>query len=429
MSALDDAPLSAPPARADCSGGGLRPLRLGGLRAWMLIVLTAAVLSAPTFLDIALPLAPLLTVLALLALFTFLSLKQPDGTERSAPEIALQLGVDLVGLGVLLYLSGGASNPLVSLLLYPVVAAALSLPTRWVAAVTALAIGVYSFLMVYFLPLPIADVARATRLHLGGMWLTFVVSAALAAWFIARMTASIRQRDAQLAAAREQALRHAQVVALGQLAAGAAHELGTPLATINVIVGELQRDAQFDRGTQADLALLKQQIAACKEIIGSLTQQAGIERAGRSLAADLWLSAVLARWRTLWPRAGCRLQVDGSGAAPDIVADGALEQAVMNLLNNAARSAPLGLTLHVDWHAGQWLIGVQDRGPGFPVAVLQCAGGEPLAAVDESNGIGLWLTRSTVERLGGRLLLENTPLGARATLCLPLPISLEDTAG
>jgi hypothetical protein len=105
-----------------------------------------------------------------------------------------------------------------------------------------LAVALYTLLMWQFLPLAVADAERAARLHLAGMWLTFVVSAAMIAWFVARMTASIRERDSRLAAAREQALRDERVVALGALAAGAAHELGTPLATIAVLVGELEQD-------------------------------------------------------------------------------------------------------------------------------------------------------------------------------------------
>jgi two-component system sensor histidine kinase RegB len=139
----------------------------------------------------------------------------------------------------LLYLSGGAANPLISLLLVPVTVAALSLSGTLTAAVAALSIALYTFLVWFYLPLSVADAERATRLHLAGMWLTFVVSVAMIAWFIARMTASVRERDRHLAAAREKALRDERVVALGALAAGAAHELGTPLATIAVVIGDL----------------------------------------------------------------------------------------------------------------------------------------------------------------------------------------------
>jgi two-component system sensor histidine kinase RegB len=274
------------------------------------------------------------------------------------------------------------------------------------------------------LPLPIADVERATRLHLVGMWLTFVVSAVLMAWFFTRMTASLRERDAQLAAAREEALRDSQVVALGQLAAGAAHELGTPLATMNILAGELERDVRLPADASEDLALLRQQIAICKEIVGSLTQKAGIERARddvRLMAVDTWLKGLLVRWRTLWPQATCLLDVQAGAAPPQIMVEATLEQAVSNLLNNAAKISPHGMRLAVAWNAHRLQIVLHDQGPGFPLEILRCGGAEPLPAHAQGTGIGLWLTRAAVERSGGSLTLENQPGGGVATLELPLP--------
>lgn len=395
--------------------------RLALLRWWLLGGLTLAMLAAPTLLDIRLPLPPLIAVLALLAGFNAVAQRRAGQDDFGVPELAGQLAVDLAGMGVMLYLTGGATNPLVSLLLLPVAVAALSLTGAWVAGIAALAIGLYSFLMLFSLPLPIADAARATRLHLGGMWLTFVVSAALVAWFMTRMTASLRARDAQLAAVREEALRDAQVVALGQLAAGAAHELGTPLATMSVLAGELRQDARLPEDVRDDLDLLRRQIALCKEIVGGLTQKAGIARAGgvqgESVAA--WLEGLLARWRTLWPQAQCTLEL-AAGPPPAIVAPAALDQALTNLLNNAAQSAPQGLRLTAAWDAQELTLAVHDRGAGFAPAILQRGGLEPLQGETRGAGIGLWLTRAAVERLGGSLRLANDATGGVATLALPL---------
>lgn len=397
--------------------------RLAILRWWLIGGLTGAVLAAPTFLDIALPLAPLLALLLLMAAFNLVVQWWARSEEAQTADLAGQLAVDLVAMGVMLYLTGGATNPLVSLLLLPVAVAAFALPARWVAGIAALAIGLYSFLMLYSLPLPIADPERATRLHLGGMWLTFVVSAALLAWFVTRMTQALRDRDLQLAAAREEALRDAQVVALGQLAAGAAHELGTPLATMKVLAGDLVADPRMPEDARADLDLLQRQIGICKEIVGGLTQKAGIERAPQAVSAVAWLEGLLARWRTLWPQATCALDVAGAGAPPRMLAEASLEQGITNLLNNAAKIAPHGMRVVLDWDAQLLRIAVHDRGPGFPPAVLQRCGAEPLPAIAESGahgaGIGLWLTRAAVERRGGRLKLDNDAGGVAA---IELPI-------
>lgn len=395
--------------------------RLVQLRWWLLGGLASAVLSAPTFLGIALPWPLMLGVLGLLAGFNLVARHRVADPAFGAVGLTGQLVIDLVAMGVLLYLSGGATNPFVSLMLLPVAVASLSLSARNVAGIAALATGLYSLLMLYSLPLPIADVERATRLHLGGMWLTFVVSAALIAWFMTRMTASIRLRDMQLAKVREQALRDAQVLALGQLAAGAAHELGTPLATIKVLAGELVRDARLPADVHEDIALLQQQVDACKEIVSGMVRRAGIDRAGEtaSMPLPVWLDALLARWRTLWPQATCMLDVRGTGIQ-HVAIVAVVEQAIFNLLNNAAKISPHGIRLVADWDDGLIRIAVHDNGPGFPPEILRRCGAEPVPAHACGTGIGLWLTRAALERLGGRLILGNSDAGAVATIELPL---------
>jgi two-component system, sensor histidine kinase RegB len=395
--------------------------RLVLLRWWWVAGLTLAVLSAPTFLAIALPLPPVIAVLLLLAGFNVIAQRRAAHRGFNTPELAAQLGIDLTGMSVLLYLTGGATNPLVSLLLLPVAIAALTLPGVWVASIAGIAIGAYSFLMLYSLPLAIADAERATRLHLAGMWLTFLVSSVLIAWFVTRMTAAIRQRDAQLAEAREEALHNAQVVALGQLAAGAAHELGTPLATMNVLTGELMQDGRLPEDTKQDLRLMHRQIVLCKELIGGLTRRAGIGRAGdvQRVAVTDWLAGLLSRWRSIQPQASCACVIDTLGDAPLIDVTPALEQAVVNLLNNAAQVTPQEMRVHLTWDADEIRIAVHDQGPGFPDDVLKYAGDEPVISQTQGAGIGLWLTRAAARQAGGCLELENLAAGAAATIILP----------
>jgi two-component system sensor histidine kinase RegB len=413
------------------SGEGGSNLRLNLRRAvilrwWLLAAVLIAVSSAPTFLGIAVPRLPMFAVVLLMSAFNARIQWRTRGDEAvDAGELFGQLCVDLVALAILLYLSGGAANPLISFLLVPVAVAALSLPGRLTAIVALLAIAIYSLLMWAYLPLSVGDAERAARLHLAGMWLTFVVSASMIAWFVARMTASIRERDRNLAAAREQALRDERMVALGALAAGAAHELGTPLATMAVVVGELERESCLDAGARADLALVREQIALCKGIISNMAARSGALRPEQIEAQDAveWVRGVRARWQAMRPRANSRVTVTGGSGAPRIPGEATLEQALANLLNNAADAGDADIDIQLGWDDATLRIAVTDAGPGFPAEVLQGAGQGPLTSRKGGAGIGLLLAFSAIERLGGRIVLANLQ-GRGASASIELPIAL-----
>lgn len=396
--------------------------RLVLLRWWLLAGELLAILAVPPLLAIPLPAWPMLAVVLVQLVVNGLAWRRSRQAEAlAAGELFRQLALDLGAFSVLMFFSGGAANPLIFLLLLPVAVAALALPAPWVAGVLALAVFAYSLLMVSYLPLAVADADRAARLHLAGMWLTFVVSAAMVAWLVVRMTASIRRRDAQLAAAREQALRDERVIALGALAAGAAHELGTPLATIAVIAGELERENGLDEAVKAEIAVLKRQVAACKSIISGLAERAGAGRleSARATPVDDWLAAVFARWQGLRPQAQGRLELEGVRPAPRIVTEGTLEQGVINLLNNAV-DAGGEVRLVGRWTDDELVIEVVDPGPGFPAHVLAQGGRAPLPARSGGSGIGLFLAQGAISRLGGRLELFNTGTGGLARVELPL---------
>jgi two-component system sensor histidine kinase RegB len=383
--------------------------RLIALRWGLLVGELAAIAGVPPLLGIPLPWGPMLVVVALQALANGLAGRRlaRSGT-FSESEFFFQLLIDIVALAVLMFFSGGAANPLISLLLPPVAVAALALPARLVVLVAALAVAAYSVLNVIYLPLPIADAERAARLHLAGMWFTFVLSAAMLAWFVVRMKSSIRERDAELAAVREKALRDERVVALGALAAGAAHELSTPLATMAVIAGELERDQTLPAAVREDIVVLHRQVTACKDIISGLAERAGAERldAAAAVQADRWLAEVFARWRQLRPRASAELDLHGVSPRLTFAVDATVEQGLLNLFNNAANAGDkVRVTAACD--ATGLTIEVRDDGPGFPAHVIEQAGHAPFPGHAGGSGIGLLLAYAAVARLGGQLTLHN----------------------
>ena len=394
--------------------------RLLALRWGLLVGEAVAILAVPAVLDIALPRAPMLLVVALQVVANIVAVRRLARSPVREPDVFVQLVIDVVALAVLMFFSGGAANPLISLLLPPVAVAALALPGRRVAIVAGLAVAADSMLNVFYLPLPIADAERAARLHLTGMWVTFVLSAVMLAWLVVRMTASIRRRDAELAAVREKALRDERVVALGALAAGAAHELSTPLATMAIVTEEMADDSGLDETTRADVVVLRKQVAECKRIISGLAERAGAERLDsvRAVQVDRWLAEVFARWRELRPRAVAMLDLSGVSPGLTFAVDTTLEQGLLNLFNNAA-DAGASVSVSTRATSDEVTIEVRDNGRGFPLAVLEQAGRAPFPVHAGGTGIGLFLAHAAVARLGGRLTLENDD-GGVARVTLPL---------
>lgn len=398
---------------------------------WVVIAALAGLsLLTPVLLGIALPVWPLISLFSISALFNLVSHRSYQFARVAGPrDIFRELLIDISALSALVFFTGGATNPLVSLLLLPVAIAALTLSRRCTLVIGGLAILAYSVLLVLYLPLPLNDAARATRLHLGGMWLTFAACTVMIAAFILRVTQGIRERDAALAASREQALRDEQVLALGTLAAGAAHELGTPLATMLLIGSELRRDTRLPPDLREDIDLLHQQISACKNIITQLSRRAGASRLETSplCTVDRWLDDFLQHWHALHPNQQTRQHRLGQGKAPEILADPRLHQALGNLINNAARACagqaePIEITL--DWNDRHIALTVRDHGPGFSPEVRQYGGQHAFAPHAQGQGIGLLLTRAAIEQLGGQLTLSNVDSadddhGAIAQLTLP----------
>ncbi|HQS99915.1 MAG: histidine kinase [Hydrogenophilales bacterium 16-64-46] len=370
-------------------------------------------------LGIRLPLAPMAAVLGLMGAFALLTLwRLRQDAPATQMEFLAHLLADLTAFAVLVFFSGGATNPFVSLMLMPVVIAAVSLRPRWAWLLAMVASGYYALLLFVYQPLAIADPVAAYGMHLGGMWFNFLISAALIAFFVTRMTGALRARDHELAGLREKQLRDERIVALGTQAALAAHELATPLATLQTTAHELAREFANDPDIGADCRLLEKQAQACKTILTQLAERAR-DTAPSPQPLDAWVAALLERWQVLRPdaRVTTELAVD---AHPFLPPDG-LEQAVLNLLNNAADAAAVPVEFRAHADAGTLTLDIADRGPGFTPEQKAQAGrvlmrGKP----GRGWGMGLALTHATLERAGGSLTLnEREGGGTRVQLVIP----------
>jgi two-component system sensor histidine kinase RegB len=261
---------------------------------------------------------------------------------------------------------------------------------------------------------------------------TFIVSAALVAHYVSSLAQSLRERDRQLAYAREEALRNERIVALGTLSAGAAHELGTPLATMSVLAEDMARRHTSHPELAADVSDLQTEIANCKRILNALTQATGSTRGegGGAESADLFLERSVDRWQLVRPGARATLRWDDSSPAPALVADHTLEQALQSLLNNAADASPEGFEVAGRADGSNVVIDILDGGPGL-TEEAQARAGElffSTKAPESGMGIGLFLASATIKRFGGSVRLFNRSTGGCCTR-ITLPFLVDRRPG
>ncbi|MEH6389488.1 MAG: ATP-binding protein [Pseudomonas profundi] len=369
-----------------------------------------------------LPWLPLLITLGISALVSVLTvLRLSRGWPVTEPEYGLQLLFDMLVHSVLLYYSGGPTNPFVSYYLVPLTIAAATLPWFYTLLLACVAISAYSLLLVWYKPLDAFElpvVSHMINLHVIGMWLNFAMSAALISFFVVRMAAALRQHADHLAERREQGLRDAQLLGIASVAAGAAHELSTPLSTMSVLLKDMRADYVADPQMQEDLTLLQQQVAQCKESLQHMVRTAEDDRLKprRRERADAWLNTVLARWHLMRPEASWQWKPLPEGEVPWIQTGPELGQALLNLLNNAADACPNNIQIELVWDADWLRLRIRDYGPGVPLHIAEQLGTAFLTTKGKKGfGLGLFLSQAAVERLGGSVRLYNQDGGGTLT--------------
>jgi two-component system sensor histidine kinase RegB len=378
--------------------------------------------------DLELPLPPLLLtvgLLALLNLLTWLRLKLQFSVGNS--ELFVQLLLDIAGITSLFYFTGGASNPFVWFYLLPLIIAATILPRGYTWFMAGLSVACYSALFFYNTPLPHSGMHHdgGFQMHVFGMWLGFVFSAGFVAFIIVGLAHSLRERDRKLAEAREQALQNERLVALGTLATGAAHELGTPLGTMAILAAELEQEytGAEHEDLRRKLGILRKQVSRCKEALSVISASAGAGRAesGHRMTVRQYLDAMLDEWRQQYPHSSLAAHISEVAPEAMIIAERTLTQALHNVLSNAADVSPDEVTLSADWTQDELKLTVADRGPGLREDIFEQLGKQPVTTKPEGLGVGLYLAHATIRRLGGDLGVSNREQGGTAVrITMPL---------
>jgi two-component system sensor histidine kinase RegB len=386
----------------------------------------ALAIAVALLLGISLRVGPMaLVIVALVVLNVVASVRLKRGVPATHGGVAAQLALDLGAFTTLLLFAGGTANPVTSIYLLHVVVIAMLLPWRSALAGTALVIVSLALAIRFAEPLRYADGQPLSDATLAvGLWVSFALTAAVTAWFVIRIVATLREHDRLLQEAARQALNDEAVTRIGTLAAGAAHELGTPLTTMAMVVGEMQRDA-VTTPQRRDTAILAAQIEACRQALSNLRAVAGHAHAegGGPEKLDAFLSSVVARFRAMRPDVPLQTRWDGPLPAPEIFADQSLRQALLILLNNAADASPHRVDVTARWDAESLYVTVADRGSGVSSDRIDMLGRTffTTKAPGQGTGLGLVLTASTVNRLGGTVRWSNrADRGLSAEIRLPL---------
>ena len=385
--------------------------------------------------QLALPLPPIVLIILLTAASNLYFSRR---TPLTAPEIGAILLLDTASLTSLLYLTGGPENPFSIMYLVHVVMAAVLLGTQWTWLMTGLSVLCFGALFPFHLP--IGGDAHAGHhamnhdmsAHLQGMWISFVVVALLTSYFLTRILASLKIRDRQLA-------KSARLASLTTLAAGAAHELSTPLATISLVAGELKRrlvGESTDSDIVADFELLESELqrstAILEEMRGRSAEGAG--EAPESIPLQQFFTLLL---ESIPPSGRSRVDFVNLVDAPGQLRGSelrlpvrALRQALCSLIRNSLEASPAESRVVVSVRNENTMLvfRVEDKGHGMDAEILSRVG-EPFFTTKEPGsgmGLGVFLAKLVAERSGGALTIaSNTKQGTAVSLTLP---QIEQTA-
>jgi two-component system sensor histidine kinase RegB len=400
---------------------------------WVIMASLTLVIIGLRQASIPLHVTPLFIAIGSLGILNVLAWWHLQKTQHTQAQVLfVQLLGDLSALSLLFYFSGGYSNPFIWMFLLPITVAAVALRPVYAWIIASLSIASYTLLMFFHQPLSHLHLhaggnfnnSAPLDIHLVGMWLGFVVSAIIVAMFIARIGKNLRDYDQKVAEVREKTLESERVLALGTQAASAAHELGTPLATMTIISKELIEEYQDHPALIAQLNILRAQALRCKEILTSMTREAGMARAENTSQIDLldFLTQAIKRWQDTRPATELVIDIAPYETNPRIILDRTLTQAILNVLDNAADESNVRVLFNAHWDKKNLFIQVRDFGQGLSAESKQQLG-TPFFTSKKNTGMGLgvYLTQLTLGRYEGELSLQNHPEGGViSTIKLPL---------
>ncbi|HVV84987.1 MAG TPA: ATP-binding protein [Kofleriaceae bacterium] len=332
------------------------------------------------------------------------------------------MALDVGLLTALLYLTGGPLNPFGVLYLVQIALATVLVPAVFSWALVALSFACFGLLLVAHRPLVISE-----RVHTVGMWVALGVASAFIVTFLFRVTTALAERERELEDERNLTARQERLASLATMAAGAAHELATPLGTVALVAKELERhlDGVGDPNLVEDAKLIRREVGRCRAILDQMAGGAGA--AGESMSTVTMAAIVEEALTGARPEPKVVLQLADAGAATIRLPARAVSQALRSLITNAQdASGPANDVVVTGAIRAEVLaIDIADRGPGMSPELLARIG-EPFFTTKQPGrgmGLGLFLSRAVFESIGGAMLIDSTPgQGTRITVTVPVDV-------
>lgn len=404
--------------------------RLVVLRCLAIALQIITLLVAVFYLHQSLPIIPIAVVIILYAGLTFYTWSYCKNREFiDSNEYFLHLLADVTVLSALLYFSGGATNPFTMVYLLPLTVAIVMLPAFHIWGLATITAVYYTLLLWKHVPMEMAHSHGSHDefdVHIVGMWFSFVITAILISYFVVSMRTAMQQQQRALAEARERVMRDEQLITLGTLAASTAHELGTPLGTMALLLDELDDAETAEEQKTENIAVMRSQVSRCREALTNLSASAGSVRlsGGSAITLDDYILGLCQECETNRPAKRVKLQWGDDAIFPEIVVDRSLSQAIVNIIDNAQKVSTCEVTVLAMSDTNMLSIEVLDNGPGVSESMRQSLGKEPVAIDSQTKdglGIGLFLAYSIIRRFGGQVALNNRQEGgSRTKVELPL---------
>ena len=377
----------------------------------------AAIFIVAQGLEFDVPIVPCLTIVSLSALLN-LALQIAFNTMRRLEPAysAALLALNIVELAGLLYFTGGLENPFSFLFLVPVLISATVLPVRLTMALGMLAVACASVLVFFHLPLPwdADEPLVLPPIYLLGVWLSIVLAIGVTSLYAFQVTEEARKLSDALAATELVLAREQHLTQLDGLAAAAAHELGTPLSTIFLILRELEKSVQ-EGPLAGDLKTLREQTQRCRDILGKITQLSATGAPFDRMKLSTLIEETVAPHRDFGIAIKVRIAVAGT-AEPVGSRNPAILYGVGNILENAVDFARSTVEVNAWWNNDTVEIVISDDGPGIPPDLLKRIGEPYLSrrrnvtdAQSEHQGLGLgvFIARTLLERTGAKVSFSN----------------------